>query len=296
MVGSVVTGGERPGRDAPVGCVLVTDLLKAVVLGLIQGLTEFLPISSSAHLRIFPELFGWGDPGAAFTAVIQIGTELAVLIYFRKDILRIAGAWTRSLFQPEWRGSFDARMGWFIIVGSLPIVVLGVLLKDVIERDFRNLWIIGTTLIVLGVILGIADRVSRNDKTIRRITLRDAVLMGLAQAMALIPGVSRSGATISMGRFLGYEREAATRFAFLLAIPAVVGAGLFELKEIPHGENTYGWGPTIVATVVSFVVGYAAIAWLLRYVSTKSYTPFVIYRIALGATTLILLATGVLVA
>jgi undecaprenyl-diphosphatase len=274
----------------------VTDLLKAVVLGLIQGLTEFLPISSSAHLRIFPELFGWGDPGAAFTAVIQIGTELAVLIYFRKDILRIASAWTRSLFQPEWRGSFDARMGWFIIVGSLPIVILGVLLKDVIERDFRNLWIIGTTLIVLGIILGIADRVSRNDRTIRKITLRDSVLMGLAQAMALIPGVSRSGATISMGRFLGYEREAATRFAFLLAIPAVVGAGLFELKEIPHGENTYGWGPTIVATVVSFVVGYAAIAWLLRYVSTKSYTPFVIYRIAVGTTTLILLATGVLAA
>jgi undecaprenyl-diphosphatase len=274
----------------------VIDLLKAVVLGTIQGLTEFLPISSSAHLRIFPELFGWGDPGAAFTAVIQIGTELAVLIYFRKDIFRIGSAWTRSLVQPEWRGSFDARMGWFIIIGSLPIVVLGVLLKDVIERDFRNLWIIGTTLIVLGVILGIADRVSRNDRTIRKITLRDAVLMGLAQAMALIPGVSRSGATISMGRFLGYEREAATRFAFLLAIPAVVGAGLFELKEIPHGENTYGWGPTIVATVVSFVVGYAAIAWLLRYVSTKSYTPFVIYRVALGTATLLLLATGVLVA
>jgi undecaprenyl-diphosphatase len=272
----------------------VIDLLKAVVLGVIQGLTEFLPISSSAHLRIFPELFGWGDPGAAFTAVIQIGTELAVLIYFRKDIWRIGSAWVRSLFQPEFRGTIDSRMGWFIIVGSLPIVVLGVLLKDVIERDFRNLWIIGCTLIVLGVVLGVADRVGRTDRALGKITLKDAVLMGAAQAMALIPGVSRSGATISMGRFLGFEREAATRFAFLLAIPAVVGAGLFELKEIPHGHNDFGWAPTITATVVSFVVGYAAIAWLLRYVSTKSYTPFVLYRIALGAATLILLGAGVL--
>ena len=270
------------------------DLLKAVVLGVIQGLTEFLPISSSAHLRIFPELFGWGDPGAAFTAVIQIGTELAVLIYFRKDIWRIGSAWVRSLFRPEYRGTIDARMGWYIIVGSLPIVVLGVLLKDIIEDDFRNLWIIGTTLIVLGVVLGIADRVGRTDRVLGKLTMKDAVLMGAAQAMALIPGVSRSGATISMGRFLGFEREAATRFAFLLAIPAVVGAGLFELKEIPNGDNTYGWGPTITATVVSFVVGYAAIAWLLRYVSTRSYTPFVIYRILLGAGTLILLGAGVL--
>ena len=272
------------------------DLLKAVVLGVIQGLTEFLPISSSAHLRIFPELFGWGDPGAAFTAVIQIGTELAVLIYFRKDIWRIGSAWVKSLFRPEHRGTLDSRMGWYIIVGSLPIVVLGVLLKDIIEEDFRNLWIIGTTLIVLGVVLGIADRVGRTDRPLGKITLKDTVLMGAAQALALIPGVSRSGATISMGRFLGFEREAATRFAFLLAIPAVVGAGLFELKEIPHGHNDFGWGPTITATVVSFVVGYAAIAWLLRYVSTRSYTPFVVYRILLGAGTLILLGAGVLTA
>ncbi len=270
------------------------DLLKAVVLGLIQGLTEFLPISSSAHLRILPELFGWGDPGAAFTAVIQIGTELAVLIYFRHDIWRIGNAWVRSLFQPQWRGSVDARMGWYVIVGSVPIVILGVLLKDIIEQDFRNLWIIGTTLIVLGIVLGIADRIGKTDRLVGDLTLKDAVLMGLAQAAALIPGVSRSGATISMGRLLGFDREAATRFAFLLAIPAVVGAGLFELKEIPHGENSFGWGPTLTATVVSFVVGYAAIAWLLNYVSTKSYAPFVIYRILLGAGTLILLGLGVL--
>ncbi len=274
----------------------MTELLQAIVLGIIQGLTEFLPISSSAHLRIFPEMFGWGDPGAAFTAVIQIGTELAVLIFFRRDIARIAGMWVKSLFKPEYRGRLDARMGWFIIIGSLPIVVLGVLLKDVIEKDFRSLWIIGTTLIVLGLVLGIADRIGSTDRQLKQITLRDALLMGLAQAAALVPGVSRSGATLSMGRLLGYEREAATRYAFLLAIPAVVGAGLFELKDIPGSENTYGWGPTIVATIVSFVVGYAAIAWLLRYITTHSYTPFVLYRIALGTLTLLLVGFGVLAA
>jgi undecaprenyl-diphosphatase len=274
----------------------VLDFLKAVVLGVLQGLTEFLPISSSAHLRIFPELFGWGDPGAAFTAVIQIGTEVAVLLYFRKDIWRIAGAWLRSLHDPSVRGTLDARMGWYVIVGSLPIVVLGVLLQDVIETSFRSLWVIGTTLIVLGVVLGVADHVGRTDRKLKQMWLGHAALLGLAQALALVPGVSRSGATISMGRLLGYDRETATRFAFLLAIPAVVGAGLFELKDIPGGDNAYGPWPTLVATVVSFLVGYAAIAWLLRYVSTRSYLPFVVYRIALGALTLTLVATGVLAA
>jgi undecaprenyl-diphosphatase len=274
----------------------VVDYLQAVVLGVIQGLTEFLPISSSAHLRIFPEWFGWGDPGAAFTAVVQIGTELAVLIFFWRDIWRIATTWLKSLYRPEYRGQLDARMGWFIIFGSLPIVVLGILLKDVIEEDFRSLWIIGTTLIVGGIVLGIADRVGSTEKTLKELSLRDALLMGAAQACALIPGVSRSGATLSMGRFLGYERETATRYAFLLAIPAVIGAGVFELKEIPHGDNLYGWGPTIVATVVAGLVGYAAIAWLLRYVTTHSYTPFVIYRIALGGLTLLLVATGTIAA
>jgi undecaprenyl-diphosphatase len=277
-----------------VGLRVVSDLLQAVFLGILQGLTEFLPISSSAHLRIVPDLLGWGDPGAAFTAVIQIGTELAVLIYFRHDLWRIGSTWVRSLYRPEYRGQLDARMGWFIIIGSLPIVILGILLKDTIEQDFRSLWIIGTTLIVLGLILGIADRVSADRLRIKDMRLRDAVLMGVAQSCALVPGVSRSGATISMGRFLGYEREAATRYAFLLAIPAVVGAGVFELKEIPNGDNSYGWGPTIVATVVSFVIGYAAIAWLLRYVTTHSYLPFVIYRVSLGTLTLALAAAGVL--
>ena len=284
------------GRTVAVGLRPVVDLLKAVFLGTLQGLTEFLPISSSAHLRIVPEMLGWGDPGAAFTAVIQIGTELAVLLYFRKDIWRIGSTWVKSLFRAEYRGHLDSRMGWYIIIGSMPIVILGIFLKDTIEEDFRNLWLIGTTLIVLGVILGIADRISASNKRIKDISLRDAIYMGAAQACALIPGVSRSGATISMGRFLGYEREAATRYAFLLAIPAVVGAGLFELKEIPNGENAYGVGPTIVATAVSFVIGYAAIAWLLRYVSTNSYLPFVIYRIGLGTLTLVLVATGAIAA
>jgi undecaprenyl-diphosphatase len=274
----------------------VVDYLQAVVLGIIQGLTEFLPISSSAHLRIFPEMFGWGDPGAAFTAVVQIGTELAVLLFFWRDIWRIATTWAKSLVRPEYRGQLDARMGWFIIFGSLPIVVLGILLKDVIEEDFRSLWIVGTTLIVGGIVLGIADRVGGTEKTLKDIGLRDALLMGAAQACALIPGVSRSGATLSMGRFLGYERETATRYAFLLAIPAVIGAGVFELKDVPNGDNSYGWGPTIVATVVAGLIGYAAIAWLLRYVTTHSYTPFVIYRIALGGLTLVLVATGAIAA
>lgn len=280
----------------PLALCLMWDLLKAVVLGTLQGLTEFLPISSSAHLRIFPELFGWGDPGAAFTAVVQIGTELAVLIYFRKDIWNIGSSWVKALFKPEFRGTHETRMGWFIIFGSLPIVGLGLVLKDVIENDFRNLWIVATMLVVMGLVLGLADRFGRNERTIETITAKDALLLGGAQAMALIPGVSRSGATISMGRLLGFERAAATRFAFLLAIPAVVGAGLFTLPDIGAGDNTYGWGPTVVATVVSFMVGYAAIAWLLRYVSTKSYTPFVLYRVLLGLGTMGLLAAGVLVA
>jgi undecaprenyl-diphosphatase len=266
----------------------------AIVLGIVQGLTEFLPISSSAHLRIFPELLGWEDPGAAFTAVVQIGTELAVLLFFWRDIWRIGSTWVRSLFVRELRTELDARMGWFIIVGSLPIVLLGIAFKDVIEQDFRNLWVIGTMLILFGVILGISEKVGRKTLPIERLSMRDAVLLGLAQAAALMPGVSRSGSTISMGLFLGYEREAATRYAFLLAIPAVVGAGVFELPDIPGGHNEYGVVPTIAATVVAFVVGYAAIAWLLRYVSTHSYAPFIIYRIALGGLTLALLGAGVI--
>ncbi|CAA9348970.1 MAG: Undecaprenyl-diphosphatase [uncultured Nocardioidaceae bacterium] len=272
------------------------EWLRAIFLGLLQGLTEFLPISSSAHLRIVPELLGWEDPGAAFTAVIQIGTELAVLLYFRHDIWRIASSWLRSLVKPELRGQRDALMGWYIILGSLPVVLVGIALKDVIETEFRNLWIIGVTLIGLGLVLGLAERFGTKSRPIADLGWRSAVLMGLAQALSVIPGVSRSGATISMGLFLGYEREAATRFAFLLAIPAVVGAGLFELPTALSDDNAFTGAETLLATVVSFIVGYATIAWLLRYVSTRSYAPFVIYRVVLGAGVLALLSAGVLTA
>jgi undecaprenyl-diphosphatase len=271
------------------------DFFRAVVLGVLQGLTEFLPISSSAHLAIFPKFFGWDDPGAAYTAVIQIGTELAVLLYFWRDIWTIGSGWVRGVFSRAARQEPEWRMGWFVIIGSVPIVILGLLLQDAIDRDFRNLWVIGSTLIVLGIVLGIAERVGRKSRPIEDLTMKHAILLGLAQAGALVPGVSRSGATISMGLFLGYERAAATRYAFLLAIPAVVGAGIFKLKDI-GGDNTYGTGPTIVGTVVSFVVGLAVIHWLLRYVSTHSYKPFVIYRVGLGALVLVLVGAGVITA
>lgn len=272
------------------------DLLRSVILGIVQGLTEFLPISSSAHLAIVPQLLGWEDPGAAYTAVVQIGTELAVILYFWRDIWTIGSGWVRGVFSAQARQQPEWRMGWFIIIGSLPIVILGLLLEDLIDREFRNLWFIGSMLIILGLVLGLAERIGRKTKPIADLRTRDAILLGLAQACALVPGVSRSGATISMGLFLGYERQAATRYAFLLAIPAVVGAGVYKLKDIPGGENAYGIGPTLVGTVVSFVVGLAVIHWLLQYVSNHSYKPFVIYRVALGSLVLILLWAGVITA
>ena len=268
------------------------DFFRAVVLGLLQGLTEFLPISSSAHLAIFPKFFGWDDPGAAFTAVIQIGTELAVVIYFWRDIVTIAGGWLRGLFSAQARTALEWRMGWFVIIGSLPIVLLGVLFQDAIKHEFRRVALMAVALIVFGLVLGFAERIGRKTKPIEELSTRDAVLFGLAQACALFPGVSRSGGTISMGLFLGYDRRAATRYAFLLAIPAVLGAGIYNLKDIPGQANAYGTGPTIVATMISFVVGLAVIHWLLEYVSRRSYAPFVIYRVALGVLVLVLVSTG----
>jgi undecaprenyl-diphosphatase len=267
--------------------------IEAVLLGVLQGLTEFLPISSSAHLAIFPQLFGSGDPGASFTAVTQIGTELAVLLFFRKDIWRIASAWLRALVDPEVRGTFDARMGWYIIVGTLPIGIAGVLLENTIKTSFRSLTLIAINLIVFGIILGIADRLGRHQRQVEDLTFRHAVLYGLGQMLALIPGVSRSGSTISVGLLLGYTREAATRYAFLLAIPAVLAAGFFQIPDISASAEP-GLAKTLVATVIAFGVGYAAIGWLLRYLRTGSYLPFVIYRVALGSLVLVLIATGVL--
>lgn len=272
------------------------DFLRSVVLGFLQGMTEFLPISSSAHLAIFPKFFGWEDPGAAYTAVVQIGTEVAVVLYFWRDIWRIATGWLRGWTSAEARRALEWRMGWFVIIGSVPIVVVGLAFEDLIESEFRNLWVIGTMLIVLGIVLGIAERIGQKSRPIDQLNWGHAVLLGAAQAAAVIPGVSRSGATISMGLALGYERAAATRYAFLLAIPAVVGAGVYKLKDIPGGANAYGVAPTIVGTVISFIVGLAVIHWLLQYVSKHSYTPFVIYRVALGSLTLVLVGSGVITA
>jgi undecaprenyl-diphosphatase len=266
---------------------------QAVFLGILQGLTEFLPISSSAHLLVFSQFFGWSDPGAAFTAVSQIGTETAVIIYFWRDIWRILRAWLGQFRHPETRGDLDVRMGWYVIIGTMPIAVLGILFDTQIETVARNLWLVAFTLIFFGVLLGVADRTARTTRTLEDLTVRHGITLGFWQALALIPGVSRSGATISGGLFLGYTREAATRYAFLLAIPAVLASGLLQATRIGQ-DPVVAWGPTILGTAIAFVVGYVVIAWLLRYIATHSYMPFVIYRITLGTLLLVLLGTGVL--
>jgi len=274
-------------------------MFEAIFLGALQGLTEFLPISSSAHIRIAGELFGTNsDPGATFTAITQIGTELAVLIYFRRDILRIIRVWFSQISRKQLASSekADARMGWLIILGTLPIVGLGYFGQDVIRNDFRSLWLIATSLIVFGLILGIADKFGKTERQLHQLTPLHGVFYGLAQSLALIPGVSRSGATIAMGRFMGYSREAALRYSFLLALPAVFGSGLYELKGAigeTSADQVFSLPQTLVATVVAFVIGYAVIAWLLKFVTTKSFAPFIVYRVALGSALLALLATGV---
>ncbi|WP_245966565.1 undecaprenyl-diphosphate phosphatase [Sphaerisporangium album] len=255
---------------------------EALVLGLVQGLTEFLPISSSAHIRVVSAFFGWNDPGAAFTAVIQLGTEAAVLIYFRRRIWDIVHTWSRSLVNRDLREEPAARMGWYVIAGSVPIGVLGLAFKDQIETTVRDLRLVGACLIVFGLLLAVADRLARNELTLdKNLNLPHALTYGLAQALALIPGVSRSGGTTGAGLLLGYRREEAAEYSFLLAIPAVLMSGVLELFKIGDGA-TPNWGPTILATVVSFAVGYAAIAWFLRYISTHRFTPFIVYRVLLG--------------
>ncbi|BDH67025.1 undecaprenyl-diphosphate phosphatase [Streptomyces sp. PLM4] len=282
---------------------------ESFTLGLVQGLTEFLPISSSAHLRLTAAFAGWHDPGAAFTAITQIGTEAAVLIYFRKDIATIVGAWCRSVVamvrrDGSMRGDHDAQLGWLVIIGSIPIGVLGVTLKDQIEGPFRDLRLIATTLIVMGLVLGLADRLAaraetgggrhraNGGKTLRDLGVRDGLIYGCCQALALVPGVSRSGATISGGLLMGYTREAAARYSFLLAVPAVLASGFYELRDA--GEGHVAWGQTVFATLVAFVVGYAVIAWFMRFITTRSFMPFVYYRVALGILIFILVAAGVL--
>ena len=267
------------------------DAAQAIVLGIVQGLTEYLPVSSTAHLRIVPAFMGWEDPGAAFTAVTQLGTMAAVLLYFRADLWRIARTWLASLRRPELRSEVDARMGWYIILGTIPIGVFGLIFADQIETGARSLYVIGTTLIVLGLVLALAERVARRDRAIEDITRRDGILIGLAQACALVPGVSRSGATITAGLFLGFDRASAARYSFLLSVPAVVVSGLFELRKIGEEESA-GVGPTVVATLLAFVVGYASIAFLLRWLTRHSTAVFVAYRVALGALVLVLAGAG----
>jgi undecaprenyl-diphosphatase len=267
------------------------DALQAIVLGIAQGLTEFLPISSTAHLRIVPAFMGWEDPGAAFTAVTQLGTMAAVLLYFRADLWRIAQAWVASFRRPELRSQLDARMGWYIALGTLPIGFFGLVFADQIESGARDLYLIGSTLIVLGLVLLIAERVARRNRAIEQITRRDGILIGFAQALALVPGVSRSGATITAGLFLGFDRASAARYSFLLSVPAVVISGLFELRKIGE-EGGAGVVPTAIATLGAFVVGYASIAFLLRWLARHSTAVFVAYRVGLGALVLALAAAG----
>jgi undecaprenyl-diphosphatase len=268
--------------------------LEAIVLGIVQGLTEFLPISSTGHLRIVPAFLGWEDPGAAFTAVTQLGTMAAVLLYFREDLIRIARAWLRSLRDRGARRELDARIGWYIILGTIPIGIFGIAFKDSIETGARDLYLIGTALIVLGLVLLAAEKVGTRTRSMSDVQARDGVAVGFAQALALIPGVSRSGATITAGLFLGLDRPSAARFSFLLSVPAVVLSGLLELGSIVSGEEGQhvSTGNLVIATLLAFVSGYAAIAWMLRYLAHHSTVVFVVYRVVLGTVVLVLVASG----
>ena len=272
--------------------------LQVVVLSVVQGLTEFLPVSSSGHLAITSRLFFADDAGASFTAVTQLGTELAVLVYFARDIARIVKAWVRGLFDASARDA-DYRLGWYVIIGTIPIGLLGLLFKDEIRTGARNLWLIATALVVFSAVIAAAEYFGRQTRDVEQLTWRDSVIVGLAQCLALVPGVSRSGATISAGLFLGLDRELAARFGFLLAIPAVFASGLFSLPDAfhPAGEGMSATGPQLlVATVIAFVIGFAAVSWFLRFLVRHSMYWFVGYRVVLGVVVLILLGTGVVAA
>ena len=275
---------------------------EAIVLGVVQGLTEFLPISSTGHLRIVPAFAGWADPGAAFTAIIQLGTTVAVLIYFREDLWRVARAWLTSLrSRDRWSpASGDARMGWYLILATIPIAVFGFIFKDQIENGARDLYLIGTVLIVFGLVMWVADRLASLDRSERSIRRGDALAIGLAQALALVPGVSRSGATISAGLLRGFNRETAARFSFLLSLPAIVLAALFEMRGVISGSDpletkagdAISAGEVVVSCVFAFLVGYASIAFLLRFLTRHGLGVFVAYRLVLGVAVLALTASG----
>jgi len=267
------------------------DAIQAIVLGIVQGLTEFLPISSTAHLRIVPAILGWDDPGSAFTAVVQLGTMLAVLIYFRADLWRIAKAWFAGLRDEEQRRTLDARLGWYIILGTIPIGIFGLLFQHPVEHQFRNLYLVGAALVVGGIFLAYVDITARRTRDIESLDARDATFIGFAQVLALIPGVSRSGSTISAGLWRGFTREAAARYSFLLSVPAVVLSGLFELKDVGEGGGA-GAVPTVIAVILAFIVGYWSIAFLLRYLAQHTLRLFVLYRIGAGILVIALAAAG----
>jgi len=265
--------------------------VQAIVLGIVQGLTEFLPISSSGHLRLVPALLGWDDPGVAFTAVVQLGTMAAVLLYFRADLSRVGQAWLRSLRDPARRRTLDARMGWYLIIGTIPISVAGLLFANKIEDDFRNLYLVGSMLIAFGLVMLWVDATAKQTRDIATVDARDSAVVGVAQALALVPGVSRSGATISAGLWRGLDRPAAARYSFLLSVPAVVLSGLFELRHV-GGEGGAPAGATALAVLLAFVTGYASIAFLLRYLVRHTLGVLVAYRVILGALVIVLAAAG----
>jgi undecaprenyl-diphosphatase len=273
--------------------------LQVVVLSVVQGLTEFLPISSSGHLAIVSRVFFDGDAGASFTAVSQLGTEAAVLVYFGKDIIRILKAWFSGLFAKDRRDNIDYRMGWYVIIGSIPIGVIGFVFKDVIRTEVRNLWVVATAMLVFSAVIAAAEYYGRQDRHAGQLTWRDGLLVGLAQCLALVPGVSRSGATISAGLVLGLDRPLAARFGFLLAIPAVFASGLFSLPDafdpVSDGMSATGLQLT-VSVLITFVVGFAAVSWLLRFLANHAMYWFVGYRVILSLTLMVLLATGVVAA
>ncbi|QSQ22867.1 undecaprenyl-diphosphate phosphatase [Pyxidicoccus parkwayensis] len=268
------------------------SLLQAIVLGLVQGLTEFLPISSTAHLRIAPELFGWKDPGAAYSAVIQLGTVAAVLIYFRKDIVALVAAFFRGLARKDPFGTLESRLAWFVLVGTLPVGICGLLFKKLIENQFRSLYIIAGSLIVLAIILFVVERIASHQRTLADMRWKDGIIIGLWQALALIPGSSRSGTTLTGGLSLGFKREDAARYSFLLSIPATTLAGVFELKHLLEATDRPSALALWVGTLVAFASGMAAIAWLLNYLRSRTTLVFVVYRVALGVLLLVLLQMG----
>ena len=272
------------------------SLVEAIVLGLVQGLTEFIPVSSTAHLEIVPVLLGWGDPGAAASAVIQFGTWIAALIYFARDIVRLAGGFFRSLTTRRVLEDTDSREAWLVIIGTIPIGILGLLLKKHIESTFRGLWIITTMVIVVAILLWLAELYARRQqlRSFAQLNVTDAVAIGFGQCLALIPGSSRSGSTIMAALFRGIDRPTAARYSFLLSIPAVGAAGFLELFKERHHLAQLGWTAIVVSVVVAFVAGYASIWFLIRYLKTHTTSVFIYYRLALGAVMIVLLAGGYL--